>query len=94
MKSTYRIEVFMKRYIGTDISAESLNRLVYRMNSEDKMPRNITMKDIIAVYQVLANCAFSPKELSAQLPNVSLKKIRYCIHFMLRYNMIKAIYVK
>ena len=83
-----------KRYIGKDISGEALNRLTYRMTSEQKMPRNINMKDIIAVYQVLANRAFSPKELSAQLPNVSLKKIRYCIHFMLRYNMIKAIYVR
>ena len=83
-----------KRYIGTEITAEGLNRLTFRMTSEDKMPRNITMKDIIAVYQILANRAFTPKEVSAQLPNVSLKKIRYCIHFMLRYKMIRAIYVK
>lgn len=80
----------MKKYIGTDITADGLQRLTTRLSSGDKLPRNITLKDIQAVYTLMANHPFSPKEAAQLIPNITLKKVRYCVHFMLRYDMLKA----
>jgi hypothetical protein len=80
----------MKVYTGKDISQESLERLTKRLTSEVKLPRTITMKQIIAIYSLLANGQFTPKQLHALLPDITLKKIRTAIHLMLRYSIIRA----
>lgn len=79
----------MKKYIGTDITPEGLQRLTNRLTSPLKLPRTIKMRDIQAVYGLMANVAFSPKDAAQMLPQLTLKKIRTCIHLMLRYNMLR-----
>lgn len=80
----------MRLYIGNDIQQEAVQRLTNRLTSDLKLPRNITMKEVIAVYTVIANSPFTPKQIHAVLPEVTLKKVRTCIHFMLRYGMVKT----
>jgi hypothetical protein len=80
----------MRKYIGKNITEASVERLTARLTSELPLPREIKMKDIIAVYSVLVHTPHSPKEIHAVIPQISLKKIRYCIFFMLRYNFITA----
>lgn len=80
----------MKKYIGTDITEDAVTRLMQRFSSDKRLPKNITIKDIHQVYSIIANNEFTPKQIHSLLPHISLKKIRYCIHFMLRYDMIYA----
>ena len=80
----------MKLYIGKDISQEAVQRLTNRLTSDLKLPRNINMKEVIAIYSVIANSAFTPKQIHGVLPEITLKKVRTCIHLMLRYGIIKV----
>lgn len=80
----------MRKYIGKNITEESVQRLTARLTSDLPLPREIKMKDVIAVYSVLVHKAHNPKEIHEKVPHLTLKKIRYCIHFMLRYNFIIA----
>ena len=82
----------MKKYIGKDITEDGIKRLTARISSEVKLPRNITLKDVQAVYTILANQAFTPKEIAAMTKTVTLKKVRLIIHLMLRYNLITTKY--
>jgi hypothetical protein len=80
----------MKLYTGTNITQEAVERLTRRLTSDLKLPRSITMKDVIAIYSLVANSQFTPKQIHALLPSMTLKKVRTCIHLMLRYGMIQV----
>lgn len=80
----------MRKYIGKNITEQAVERLTARLTSDLPLPREIKMKDVIAVYSVIVHQPHSPKEIHAVLRQLTLKKIRYCIHFMLRYNFITA----
>lgn len=80
----------MRQYIGKDITETSVARLTARLTSDLPLSRDIKMKDVIAVYSVLVHVPHSPKQIHTIIPHITLKKIRYCIHFMLRYHFITA----